>query len=251
MVAIFFMAHQYYRTKGIVLKKENRNEADQVFTIFTEKYGKIEVVGKAIRKITSKLRASIDIFYLTKIEFIQGKNQKILTDAILIDKFNSQKQNPEACGVAFQIAEMVDSLIIREQADRDIWYLLVEFFFYFESLKLKIIPLLFFWKLVDLLGYKPELFYCPLCKKKLLAEKLFFAFDPGGVICRGCLDKNSEPLIIQEIDSATIKALRLFIADPIEKIERLAFKEREIENIQRLSASCLAFLKEGVGSRRG
>ena len=83
----------HYRTKGFVLKKECREEADQLFTLFTKDFGKLEVLGKAIRKISSKLRANIEVFYLTEVEFIQGKNQKILTDAILIEKFKNLREN--------------------------------------------------------------------------------------------------------------------------------------------------------------
>lgn len=77
----------HHRTKAIVLKKVDRKEADQLFTLYTEDFGKLTVLGRAIRKISSKLRSGIEIFYLSEIEFIQGKAYKILTDAVLIEKF--------------------------------------------------------------------------------------------------------------------------------------------------------------------
>jgi len=43
-----------YRTQGLIFKKEERGEADQLFTVFTRDFGKLEVLGKAIRKISSK-----------------------------------------------------------------------------------------------------------------------------------------------------------------------------------------------------
>ena len=72
-----------YRTKGFIFKKEDRGEADQLFTIYTKDFGKLEILGKAIRKISSKLRSGAETFYLSEIEFIQGKTYKTLTDAIL------------------------------------------------------------------------------------------------------------------------------------------------------------------------
>jgi len=36
----------HYRTQGIFLKKEDRGEADQLFTIYTKDYGKLEILGK-------------------------------------------------------------------------------------------------------------------------------------------------------------------------------------------------------------
>lgn len=118
------MAHQHYRTKGIVLSKKDSGEADQIFSLYTQDFGKIEVVGKAIRKITSKLRAGIDVFYFTEIEFIQGKNRKILTDAIVIDRFLELRKNSEASACVGQIAEVVSRLIPIEKRDEEVWQLL-------------------------------------------------------------------------------------------------------------------------------
>ena len=82
-----------YRTQGFILKKEDRGETDQLFTIFTRDFGKLEVLGKAIRKISSKLRSGMEIFYLSEIEFIQGKTYKTLTDIFLIKKFQNLRKN--------------------------------------------------------------------------------------------------------------------------------------------------------------
>ena len=51
----------HYRTKGFILKKRNQGEANQLFTVFTKDFGRIEILGKSIRKITSKLRAGARI----------------------------------------------------------------------------------------------------------------------------------------------------------------------------------------------
>jgi len=63
----------HHRTRGFFIKKENRGETDQLFTVFTQAYGKVEILGKAIRKISSKLKSGAEIFYLSEIEFIQAK----------------------------------------------------------------------------------------------------------------------------------------------------------------------------------
>jgi len=82
----FKMAAQY-RTRGFVLTKEDRGEADQVFSVFTEDFGKIKIKAKSIRKIKSKLRSGIDLFCFSEVKFIQGRTVKTLTDAVVIEKF--------------------------------------------------------------------------------------------------------------------------------------------------------------------
>ena len=80
-----------YKTRAFVFKKNDVNESDRVFSVFTDDFGRLDIFAKAIRKNVSKLRSGIDIFFFSEIEFIQGKNRKTLTDAVLKDKFNNSK----------------------------------------------------------------------------------------------------------------------------------------------------------------
>ena len=120
--------HQRYRTKGIFLTKQDQGEADQSLTIFTPDYGKLVVFGKAIRKITSKLRSGADVFYFSEIEFIQAKHHKTLTDALVIDRFESIRQDPQKLQVAQKIADALDFFITKEEKDEKIWQLVFSVF---------------------------------------------------------------------------------------------------------------------------
>ena len=117
-----------YRTLGFIFKKEDRGEADQVFKIFTKDFGKIEVLGKGIRKISSKLRSQIDIFYISEIEFIQGRLYKRLTDALLIERFENLRKRLKRLSIAYQICEVLDGLIKGEEKEEKIWDLILETF---------------------------------------------------------------------------------------------------------------------------
>lgn len=159
----------HYRTQGIFLKKSARAEADELFFIYTKDFGRLKILGRAIRKITSKLRAGAELFYLSEIEFIQGKAHKTLTDAILIDKFLNIRKDLAKLRVAYRIAEVLDEVVLKEEKDEKIWTLLQEVF---EKLnnsclpagrgKLEIIYYYFFWNLASLLGYHPAISNCSM-----------------------------------------------------------------------------------------
>ena len=108
------------------MRKADLREADQLFTVYTEDFGKIKVLGRAIRKINSKLRGGAGLFYLSEIEFIQGKTHKTLTDAILIDKFSNIRKDLGKLRIIYQIAAIIDKLVIKEEKDANIWELLSE-----------------------------------------------------------------------------------------------------------------------------
>lgn len=158
----------HYRTQGFFIKKTNRREADQSFTVFTKDFGKLEILGKAIRKIKSKLRGGAELFYLSEIEFIQGKTHKTLTDAILIDNFSNIRKDLRKLKITYQIAEVLDNLVGGEEKDDKIWQLLKEVFEKLNSLKrIEIIYYYFFWNLISILGYQPEFHNCSLLGKKI------------------------------------------------------------------------------------
>lgn len=158
----------HYRTQGFFIKKADRGEADQLLTVYTKDFGKLEILGKAIRKIRSKLRAGAELFYLSEIEFIQGKAHKTLTDAILIENFPNIRKDLKKLAVAYKISETLDNLIKGQEPDKEIWDLLNETFEKLnKSWKLEILYYYFLWNLFSILGYQPEIHNCSLHGKKI------------------------------------------------------------------------------------
>lgn len=162
----------HYRTQGLFLQKEERGDADLLFTVYTKDFGKLEILGKAIRKISSKLRAGAEIFYLSEIEFIQGKTYKTLTDTILIEKFTNIKADLKRLRVAYKISGILDDLVKDQESDEKIWRLSKETFNKLSEVeiagaRLGLLYYYFFWNLISLLGYQPELRADSICGKKI------------------------------------------------------------------------------------
>lgn len=253
---VVYMAFTHYRTKGIFLKKEDRGEADQVFTLFTEEFGKVRVLARGIRKITSKLRAGADVFYFSEIEFIQGKQYKTLTDAVLIDKFEGLRQSPGRLEAAYKVADVLDCLTAGGQGDVRIWNLLhqtLQALFRSDVNNvnnankdcLGLTSTYFLWNLFGVLGYGPELYNCACCRRKLLPETFFFVPQEGGVVCWQCFQKkNSPPEPWCDISVGTVKVLRFFLREPLDIAERLKIQSRDQENLQNVTGLYLNFLKQ-------
>lgn len=170
----------HYRTEGFFIKKADRGEDSRLFTVYTKDFGKLKVLGRAIRKIGSKLKSGAEIFCLSEIEFIQGKSHKTLTDAVLIEKFPNIGKNFKRLSVARRIAETLDNFVSKEEKDADVWQLLEETFNRLSALeikngtsssqasaKLELLYHYFFWHLVSILGYKPEFHECAINNAKI------------------------------------------------------------------------------------
>ncbi|MFH1575514.1 MAG: DNA repair protein RecO, partial [Candidatus Nealsonbacteria bacterium] len=168
----------HYRTQGFFIKKTDRGEDSRLFTVYTKDFGKLKILGKAIRKIESKLKGGAEVFYLSEIEFIQGKTNKTLTDAVLIEKFPNIRKDLKRLSIASQITGILDEMVSKEEGDAQIWQLLLEVFdklnnwkiensLKIKNCKLELVYYYFFWSFVSILGYKPEFHGCSINKTEV------------------------------------------------------------------------------------
>ncbi|MBI2038407.1 MAG: DNA repair protein RecO [Candidatus Nealsonbacteria bacterium] len=215
----------HYRTEGIIIKKEEKGEADLLFTVFTKDFGKMKILGKSVRKISSKLRPATGIFSFSGIEFIQGKAQKILTDAVLIGKSPELAKDLKKLRIAHKIAEVLDKLIKGQEYDEEIWKLLTKTF---QKLGSPLIFHYFFWNLIAILGYQPELYHCVYCHKKIAQEKNYFSRKEGGIICQKCSLGNNLEL---EIKPETIKILRIILKKDWATLLKLKFEAQYLKEL--------------------
>jgi DNA repair protein RecO (recombination protein O) len=234
----------HYRTLGLVFKKEDRGETDQLFTVYTKDFGKLEILGKAIRKISSKLRSGADIFYLSEIEFIQGKVYKTLTDAILIGSFKNIKRDLGKLRVGYQIAEVLDNLVRGEEKDEEIWKLILDTFKKLDNPLLFatnyfLIRYFFIWNLFSVLGYEPEIYRCSVCQKKIYPGKLYFSSSEGGVICTLCSKKIKKLKIVND---DFIKILRIILKRDWVTLKKLKFEKIQEKLLKDISDDYLSFI---------
>jgi DNA repair protein RecO (recombination protein O) len=239
-----------YKTRALLLKEEARGEGDVLLTFFSEDFGKLEILARSLRKIKSKLRADLELFSLIQLEYIQGRHYKTLTDAEKIKSCQGLKKSPAKLIIAFHISRTIDSLVENQEEDERIWQLLLETFrrldgHYFKEREyqvdvsnksllkdcwpLKLIYHYFFWSLINILGYRPELYHCPLCQKKLKPENLHFSFSEGGIICQACFNTLSEDEKKEcfSIKPDVVKVIRLILEEQWSFLEKLGLREKE------------------------
>ena len=212
-----------YKTQAFIFKKSDINESDRLFSVFTNDFGRLDIFAKAIRKNGSKLRSGIDIFFMSDIEFVQGKNRKTLTDAIIAKKFGNIVEDLERFKIANDIGKVLDGFIKGEEKDNRIFNLLGEVFYRLDDKNLKIekcalVYYYFLWNAFSILGYHPEVQKCNMCKQKINPDNIYFSGREGGIICGKCFEKSKSP---QKINSDVVKVLRIIFKEDLETLLRL------------------------------
>lgn len=150
-----------YSTTGIIIKKDNKGEHDQLITAYSKEYGKILLLSKGVRKGSAKLSGHLSLLHLSVIHFVPGKYRKVLTTVSEVQGFSVLKKDLEKVRAGMRIAELVDTYTIEEEQDEALFHLLLGALDYLNRKEMKRIDVKFFlryfeFKFLSLLGYEPE-----------------------------------------------------------------------------------------------
>lgn len=107
-----------FKTEGIILKRRNLGEADRILTVFSLHRGKISVLAKGVRRITSRRSGNVELLNRVSMYLHPGKNFLILTEAISLDTYQKLKGDLTLSTYVYHILELVDKLTAENQENR-------------------------------------------------------------------------------------------------------------------------------------
>src|SRR3989344_6341488 len=118
-----------YSLEGIVIKRSNFGEANKLVTLFTNTHGKVTLVAKGLRKLSSKRAGPLELFNHVKLHAVHGRGElDILTEVQLINSFPAWRKQLGRVTLAYQLAEVVDKLTPDSQSHPEIFALLLHSF---------------------------------------------------------------------------------------------------------------------------
>lgn len=114
-----------YKTVGIVLNQKNFFEADRLLTIFSLHHGKLKLLAKGVRKLSSRKRGHLELFSHAKIVCAKGKNLDLIIEAETVNHFPRLRQNLNRVRIAYLLSELVNDLTAENQEHADVFNLLL------------------------------------------------------------------------------------------------------------------------------
>jgi DNA repair protein RecO len=117
---------KYKKLTGIILKKQNYREADQIVSVFTREAGKVRCIAKALRKPTSKLSFAMQDLSEVEIHFT-GNHLPTLIGAKPIRQFKTLHQDLKKASIAFYCAELMMKMTADEHPNIQAYDLLSNF----------------------------------------------------------------------------------------------------------------------------
>src|SRR3990172_8394633 len=198
-----------FRASTVVLRHSDWGEADRLLTLYTREQGKVRALAKGVRKITSRKAGHLEPFTQVTLQLAKGRDLLIVTQADTVNAFLPLHEDLVKTGYAAYIVELLDRFTYEEQGGNPtLFNLLVETLDRIEKEADAWLSVRYYeMRLLDSMGFRPQLFECANCGREILAEDQFFSFTGGGVICPRC--GQGLPNLMQ-ISMEALKYLRHF-----------------------------------------
>jgi DNA repair protein RecO (recombination protein O) len=220
------------RVEAVVLRHADYGEADRLLTLFTREAGKLRVIAKGVRRMHSRKAGHLEPFTRVALMLARGRDLWIVTQAETVEAYLPLREDLLRTGYAAYVVELLDRFSYEEGENRELYQLITQTL---QRITLETDPFpavrYYEIRLLDLLGFRPQLQRCLGCGELIQPEDQFFSAEHGGVFCPRCRDND---LSARPVSMAALKALRHYQRSSYNEAMRLVLPpalRSELENL--------------------
>lgn len=103
--------------------RRNLGEADRLLIVYTKERGKLAIIARGLRKLTSKLAGQAELFTLADWELAPGKKWPVLT---AVQTVIAPHRLTPWLPLLYLVSETLDGLVMEDEPDLKIWSSLEE-----------------------------------------------------------------------------------------------------------------------------
>ncbi len=181
------------KTEGIVISRRNSYNSDVFLTLFTKKYGKLDVLAKRSKSYKSKLNASSRSFVCSEY-ILKAASVPIVMSADILCSNLSILDSYESLATASYLSEFVQKTTREEHSEPRLYLLLKDLLALLagKNVPAGIIRAYFVTRLCDELGIMPNLEVCNRCG--VSGGESDFASVEFGRLCENCSQGHDDPV---------------------------------------------------------
>jgi DNA repair protein RecO (recombination protein O) len=176
-----------YRTRAIILRRRDFDESDRLLTVLTPDHGKQTLLAKGARKISSRKAPHVDLFKQADLLVHEGRNFGVVSQAETVRSFAGVCSDLPRLAAAHYLAELADSFLGEDDEARAAYDLTLEVLGWLdEGGDPQLAQRYYELHLLDIEGYRPQLYRCLGCDEWLEPAANVFDVAAGGMFCPKC-----------------------------------------------------------------
>lgn len=231
-----------YNTEAVVLKKTELGEADSILTLYTPHRGKLRAVAKGVRRPKSKLGGHVELLTYSEMLLARSQNLDVITQSQTIECFLPLRDDLWRTSSALYVVELVERFTAEDEENYPVFKLLVDTLQWLcQARHGEIILRCFELRLLQYLGYRPQLQDCIGCQSALEPDNNFFTPSGGGVLCQACRDL--EP-IVYPLSLNALKVMRFLQRSDYASVDQLRITPELSSELRRLMQVYIRYLLE-------
>ncbi|MDD5084090.1 MAG: DNA repair protein RecO [Candidatus Moranbacteria bacterium] len=237
-----------YNYTAIILKKRKIGETDRLYTFYTLEAGKLQSIGRGIRKPKAKLAGHLETLSQSDVIVARRHGLGNIASAITEQYFLNIKTDETMLARVFQTIAYFEQLVDFEERDEELFGLLRAYLVVIDGLegeakyeKARIITQGFLFRLLSHLGYHLEMRVCAVSGDPLSSSnRYYFSPDIGGVIDARYTNRAKKAVAINE---NVIKLIRIFFQNRLSSMTRLCVSHEDLVCVERVSQSFLRWIE--------
>lgn len=220
-----------YQADAIVLRRLDYGEADRILTLLTREHGKLAAIAKGARRSKGRNGSTLDLFSRSRMMLAKGRNLDVIAQTERNGDVRNISGNLQRTAYASLVAEVVDKVLEDRHPVDDIFELVVVTLGRLNApdRSCRADAAWFLMRVLDLLGYQPQLTQCPGCNAELPERDGWFSPLLGGVLCAQC---GSHSQAGSTLSVNGVKVLRVMAADDGELFDRLRLSGELLSEVE-------------------
>jgi len=220
-----------YLTDAIVLRRLDYGEADRILTLLTREHGKLAVIAKGARRAKARSAGSLDLFARSRMMLAKGRNLDVVAQVERRGDVRHISGDLQRTAYASLVSEVVDKVLEDRHPVDDVFDLVVQTLDRLNATERspRADSAWFVMRILDQLGYLPQLLDCPGCSQPLPEASAWFSPLLGGALCQACgaHDQAGSPLSVN-----SLKVLRLMAVGEEDLYQRLRLTGELLDEIE-------------------
>lgn len=228
----------YLTIRGVVLRVSDYNDRDALLTVLTQKYGKLTVKARGLRRKNSPLTAVCQLLAFGEFTVFEYRGQYTINEAHVLNLFQGLRADMESLALASYFAQVAEVLSQEDYPTPELQSLLLNCLFALAELKLPFaqVKAVFELRAACLAGFTPDLVGCHVCGSQ---EPTRFDLSSGLLECENCRDAASSG-IRMPVTLSMLEAMRyISFCDP-KKLFAFRLPEQELTRLSSLTEGFLS-----------
>lgn len=175
----------YFKTKALVLRSVDYQEADCILTVLTGEHGLMTIKARGVRRQRSNLKSACQLLAFSEFTAFENRGFSTINEAVVIEMFPELRKDIERLALASYFAQVSEVLSQEDQPNPEVLAVTLNALYALSKTKRDpaLVKAAFELRMIAQAGYTPMVSECVVCGN---ANPDRFNVMSGMCQCSGC-----------------------------------------------------------------